>query len=260
MNSDCDPLPGHQAVEQIMGMPIIVDVRDDVDRRAMTRVFDWFRAVDRTFSTYKPDSVISRLDSGALDPTEAPAAVREVLELCEHARKTTLGYFDVRATGRLDPSGLVKGWAVDRAARLLEEEGAANYTISAGGDLVAKGDALPGGGWRIGLQHPLDERSLMWSFDTTDASVATSGAYVRGQHVLDPHSQRPPTGLLSVTIAGPELATADIYATAAFAMGEAATRWVTTLAPYEALVVDDDERVLTTPGFPAADRGIVELV
>ncbi|HEY1366743.1 MAG TPA: FAD:protein FMN transferase [Gaiellaceae bacterium] len=73
----------------------------------------------------------------------------------------------------------------------------------------------------------------------------------RGEHVLDPHTRRPPRGVLSVTITGPDLATADAYATAAFAMGAAGPHWTARLRGYEAMTILSDERVLSTPGFPA---------
>ena len=84
-----------------------------------------------------------------------------------------------------------------------------------------------------------------------DVAVATSGAYARGEHVVDPHTRQPPAGVLSVTIVGPELATADGYATAAFAMGEAGPAWTASLGLYEAMTILADGRVLLTPGFPS---------
>ena len=81
-----------------------------------------------------------------------------------------------------------------------------------------------------------------------DLAVATSGEYERGAHILDPHTGRPPSGLLSVTVVGPDLATADAYATAAFAMGADGPEWTATLDGYDALCITSDGRVLTTPG------------
>jgi thiamine biosynthesis lipoprotein len=82
--------------------------------------------------------------------------------------------------------------------------------------------------------------------------VATSGTYERGDHVIDPHTAKPPVGVLSVTVTGPQLATADAYATAAFAMGEAGPDWTARLPRgYAAMTILADERVLSTPGFPA---------
>src|SRR5207244_2604011 len=87
--------------------------------------------------------------------------------------------------------------------------------------------------------------------EATDLAVATSGAYARGDHVLDPHTAGPPAGVLSVTVAGPDLATADAYATAAFAMGTAGPAWTATLRNYETLTILEGARV---PGSRAPVR------
>ena len=206
-----------------MGMPIGVDVRDsDVDPAAVEDTFDWFRFVDETFSTFKPESEISRLNAGDLPLDEAQPCVREVLERCEGLREQTDGYFDIAVAGvpgGIDPSGLVKGWSVDRAAGMLDAAGARNYSINAGGDLRLRGGALPDESWRVGIRHPLEPDRVAAVVVATDLAVATSRTYARGAHILDPHTGRPAAGVLSVTIVGPDLATADAYATAAYAMG-----------------------------------------
>jgi FAD:protein FMN transferase len=248
-------LPGVRRVEQVMGMPVIVDVRDEeVAPPALDDVFDWLRWVDETFSTYRETSEISRLNRGELALADAHPEVRAVLARCEELREETGGYFDARAErDRLDPSGLVKGWSVDRAAAILERAGARNYAVNAGGDMRLHGRAVPGWCWRVGLQHPLRRDALAQVIETGDLAVATSGAYERGEHVLDPHTGRPPQGILSVTVTGPELATADAYATAAFAMGPVrAPHWTARLRGYDALTILADGRVLSTPRFPAA--------
>lgn len=237
-----------------MGMPIIADVRDDIDRAELDPMFEWFRSVDSTFSTYRDDSEVSRLNRGELALEDAHPDVREVLQRCEELRLLTDGYFDVRAEtdSDLDPSGLVKGWAVDRATALLDNLGLENYALSAGGDMVLRGGALPDPAWRVGIQHPLLKDRVATVVEATDLAVATSGEYARGKHVFDPHTTLPPAGVLSVTITGPDLATADAFATAAFAMGARGPHWTARLDGYEAMTILTDERVLSTPGFPAA--------
>jgi thiamine biosynthesis lipoprotein len=238
-----------------MGMPVVVDVRDqDVDDAVFDRVFDWLRFVDATFSTYKADSEISRINRGELELADAHETVREVLDRCEELRQETGGYFDARAPlpGLVDPSGLVKGWSVDRAGAILDEGGARNYAVNAGGDMVLRGGALPDDRWRVGIQHPLLRDQIAKVVEANDLAVATSGTYERGDHVIDPHTAKPPVGVLSVTVTGPQLATADAYATAAFAMGEAGPHWTARLPRgYAAMTILADERVLSTPGFPA---------
>lgn len=251
-----DGLPGVRRVEHVMGMPVVADVRDDDASEALLdEVFAWLRWVDETFSTYEPASEISRLGRGELALEDAATDVREVLARCEELRLETNGYFDARAASpeRLDPSGLVKGWSVDRAAAILDEAGMRNYALNAGGDMRLRGRAAPAWCWRVGIQHPLRRDAVARVLETSDLAVATSGEYARGQHVVDPHTGLAPAGVLSVTIVGPDLGTADAYATAAFAMGEARVlHWTARLQGYEAMTILADERVLTTPGFPAA--------
>jgi thiamine biosynthesis lipoprotein len=241
-------------VEHVMGMPIVVDVRDpDVDDGALDRMFDWLRFVDATFSTYQEGSEVSRINRGELSIEAANPDVREVLDRCEELRHETNGYFDARplSAAVLDPSGLVKGWSVDRAAAILDEAGLRNYCVNAGGDMLVRGRAIPDDVWRVGIQHPLERDKIAKVVIGGDLAVATSGAYSRGDHVIDPHTRRPPDGVLSVTITGPVLATADAYATAAFAMGVDGPKWTARLRGYEAMTILADETVLSTPGFPA---------
>ena len=225
-----------------MGMPVAVNVRDG--RAAAEPVFAWLREVDAVFSTYRADSEISRIARDELTVADAQPTVREVLAQCEALRVETRGYFDARAGERLDPSGLVKGWAVDGAAALLEVAGSRDFCVDAGGDVVVRG-----GPWRVGIRHPSKRRRLAAVLTAGDLAVATSGAYERGPHILDPHTGRPPHGVLSVTVVGPDLATADAYATAAFAMGRRGPAWTATLRGYEAMTILAGDRVLTTPGF-----------
>jgi thiamine biosynthesis lipoprotein len=151
----------------------------------------------------------------------------------------------------LDPSALVKGWAVQRGAEMLEQDGLTDFCLNAGGDVVVRGGALPEREWRIGIQHPRDRDAIAAAIAVTDTAVATSGAYERGAHLLDPRTQATPEDVLSVTVVGPDLGSADAYSTAAFALGLEGPRWTLGLDGYEAMTILADERVLRTPGFPA---------
>jgi FAD:protein FMN transferase len=180
--------------------------------------------------------------------------VREVLATCEALAQETNGAFDARCRGSLDPSAYVKGWATQRAAELLVAEGFADVCVSAGGDVAARGHAAPGVPWRVGIQHPRDRAAIAALVHATDLSVATSGTYERGEHVVDPRTGRAPTGVLSVTVTGPDLGRADAYSTAAFALGPDAAEWTMRLPRgYEAMTITADDQVLSTPGFPFAE-------
>jgi FAD:protein FMN transferase len=231
---------GTARIEQVMGIPVGIEVRDDIDPRALDRAFAHLRWVDATFSPYRPESAING------EPTPD---VRAVLERCEELRRRSDGWFDVRATGRLDPSGFVKGWALEGAAAILADAGARNLCLHAGGDVLVRGERSPGRPWRVGIQHPLRRDRVAAVLAARDLAVATSGAYERGEHIVDPRTGRPPQGVLSVTVAGPDLGTADAYSTAAFAMGLDGPAWTATLSGYAALTILADGRVLSTAGL-----------
>jgi thiamine biosynthesis lipoprotein len=244
-------VPGTRLVEDVMGMPVYVDVRDaDADPDAIARVLAWLHWVDATFSTFKPESEVSRIGRDELTIADAHPHVQAVLARCEELRGETEGYFDAYAGGSLDPSGLVKGWSVDEAAEILTAAGLHDFAINAGGDIRLRGGALPDDHWRVGIRHPREADKVAAVVEASDLAIATSGAYARGDHVVDPHTGRAPGGVLSVTVTGPELATADAYATAAFAMGLKGPSWTAGLIGYEAMTIRADGRVLTTAGFP----------
>ena len=172
-----------------------------------------------------------------------------VLDRCSTLWTLTGGYFDAYATGRLDPSGFVKGWAVQVASDQLVGAGAVNHCLNAGGDLIVRGrrDGRP---WRIGVRHPFAPEDVCCVVAGTELAVATSGVYERGHHVLDPFTGTPARGLRSVTVTGPDLGDADAYATAAVAMGRAGLDWLATLTGYESAVVTDDGRLFCSAAFP----------
>src|SRR4051812_29449964 len=223
-------------VRHIMGMPIGIAL-GDAEAGRVEPAFDWLRQVDAIFSTYRDDSDISRLDRGELTLAECRPEVDEVLTRCLALERATGGFFSVRAAGRLDPSGLVKGWAVAGAAERLANAGPAHFCINPGGDGLACGRPAPERRWRVGIRHPIDLDRLAAVLAVEDLAVATSGDYERGAHIVDPHTGAPPTGLLSVTVVGPDLAAADAYATTAFAMGADGPAWTATLDGYEAMCI-----------------------
>jgi thiamine biosynthesis lipoprotein len=235
-------------VEHVMGTVVSLRFRDEAPRAgAVDAAFAWLREVDARFSTYRSDSEIRRLDRGELLPRDASGDVRFILDRCVALRRETDGYFDVRATGRLDPSALVKGWAAERAAELLVAAGARDFCLNAGGDVVARGR------WRVGVQHPLERGAVAAVVDACDLAVATSGAYERGAHIVDPVRGDVSDEVLSVTVTGPDLGVADAYSTAAFAMGGAGPAWTLRLDGYEALTILASGSVLCTPGFPLVE-------
>ncbi len=232
-----------------MGTVITVDIRDPgFDQAAVDAAFTWFREVDETFSTYRPGSEINRLSRHEITVPQCRPEVREVLGLCAEVERRSGGAFDIHAGGRLDPSGLVKGWSVERAAAILQVAGARNFFVGAGGDVVVRGEPTPGQRWRVGIRHPELADRVAAVLAVGDLAVATSGCYERGEHIVDPRTSRAPRGLLSMTVIGPSLTYADAFATAAFVMGEAGVTWVSGMEGYDALAITEDRRTVWTPG------------
>jgi thiamine biosynthesis lipoprotein len=237
-------------VEQIMGLPVSIHVRGpqaagSAAAEAVRAVFASLRRDDALFSTFKPDSQVSRLRRGELPAGRWDPLLRTVVELCGHARADTAGYFDARVGGPdFDPSGLVKGWAVERAASHLSALPGLDYCVNAGGDIALRGP------WRVGIENPSRPRELIAAVDRDSGAVATSGSAHRGPRIVDPHTGAPATSLRAATVLGPSLTWADVYATAAVARGPAAVTWLDRLPGYEALLVTADGHLLATRGWP----------
>ena len=239
-------------VEHAMGMPISLALRgchtDDTPAlAAWSAVMADLRQADRVFSTYRPDSVISRLGRGELTLAECPPEVAEVLAFGEAAERDSSGAFAVRRGGVLDPSGVVKGWATDRAAAHLAALPDTDFCLSAGGDLTCRTLDPSGPPWRIGVEVPHDPRRLVAVVPVHTGAVATSGATHRGAHVVDARTGRPPAGVASVTVVGTSLTAVDVDATAAYALGPDAVGWLRT-RPHTALVVHADGTTTVVEG------------
>lgn len=234
-----------------MGMPVSVEVRDEGARhRAIEKVFDYFRSVDERFSTYKHGSEISRFNRGEIAQGNLSDDMHEVFALAEDEKRKTGGYFDIKKPdGSTDPSGIVKGWAIKRAAEILRGAGCKYFYIDAGGDIQA---SAPHGSrpWKVGIRSPFNRGEIIKSLDISDNGVATSGTYIRGQHIYDPH--RPGqeiADIVSITVVADDIYKADIAATAAFAMGSRGVEFVSNMPGYEAYQIDANGNALMTKGF-----------
>jgi thiamine biosynthesis lipoprotein len=242
-------------VEHVMGTVVSFDVRfADESQRAPMRVaiadaVVWLHRVDEVFSTYRHDSQVSRLGRGEVRLADCDDDVEEVLELCAQIGRETGGYFSSTYGGRLDPTGLVKGWAIQRASERLCTAGSTRHLVNGGGDIQAVGGSAPGVPWQIGIAHPLERGALASVVQLTDGAVATSGIAERGAHVIDPFTGQPVVALASVTLVGCDLIRTDAYATAAIAMGDRAHRWLESCTGYEAFGVAADGFGWWTSGY-----------
>ncbi len=249
---DCvSPAPPRTVhVEHCMGTAFSIDIRDPGSwDAALAELVSWLHYVDATFSTYRPESPISRLDRDEIGLHECPSIVREVLDACEALTSETGGSFSARPSGRLDPAGYVKGWAIERASGILRARGSSNHAVNGGGDVQFAGERASGEPWRIGIAHPLRPGQLVAVVNVRDGAVATSGTAERGAHVVDPLTGHPAVELASVTVVGRHLTRVDAFATAGLAMGRPCLSWLEKQADLEGLVVGTDGRWTQTTGF-----------
>lgn len=206
------------------------------------------RAVDTTFSPLRAGSLVSRLRRGEIAAETYPP-LADLVRRCVAMRAATDGWFDAWAVpGGFDPGGLLKGWAVERAAARLRAAGIADYAVTGGQDLTVRGHAPHGGPWRVGVRHPHDQRRLVEVLELTGGAVATTGAAGRRNHIVDPHTGAAVDRFAVATVVGPDLTVADGYATALSAAGPPALDWFPTADGYRAIVVDQPARVAVGAG------------
>lgn len=221
-----------------MGTVFSFDVRTrGVGPGALDEAVEWLHWVDATFSTYRPTSEISRLRRGELTVARCAPHVQHVIGECARLAERTGGFFSAYATGSLDPSGYVKGWAIERASDILVAHGSLSHCVNGGGDVQCVGSAAVGKPWRVGVVHPLMPTQLAAVVTGDDLAVATSGNAERGGHVVDPHTGLAPDALASITLVGRGLAQVDALATAAYAHGAEARDFVASLDGIAAFAV-----------------------
>jgi thiamine biosynthesis lipoprotein len=235
-----------------MGMPVTVDIVDpSATMDLIDLVFDYFEYIDDKFSTYKEHSEISLINKQMLRLEDASDDMRTVFQLAEETRLRTDGFFDIQYKGYYDPSGLVKGWAICNASKILSQKGFGNFYVDAGGDIQVMGKNSEGQNWRVGIRNPFDNDEIVKILSVTNCGVATSGTYIRGQHIYNPKSEDPTPGseILSLSVIGPDVFEADRFATAAFAMGYEGINFIERLQGFEGYMIDREKLATFTTGF-----------
>ncbi len=237
-----------------MGMPITVEiVGAERAAKSIAAVFKYFRQVDERFSPYKADSELSKVNRDLLDESKWSAEMKEVMQLCAETKGISGGYFDIkRPDGKLDPSGLVKGWSIAKATELLIAAGIKNFYIEAGGDIQTAGLNLEGEPWLIGIRNPKRPEQIVKRVRLSDAAIATSGLYIRGDHIYNPlDDYATPHDVASLSVIAPNIFEADRFATAAFAMGAAGINFLANLPGglFEAYQIDHNGIATLTKGF-----------
>ncbi len=241
----------------IMGMPVGVEINDrEIIPGIFDEVFAYFVYVDQKFSTYKSTSEISAINRGEIPKEKWSEDMKEVFALSRQTRKESNGYFDiVTPEGTVDPSGLVKGWAIWKASNIIKSRGIKNFYVEIGGDIQVSGRNPLGDIWSVGIENPLKRSAVAGEpvvkiVYLEDRGIATSGTYKRGMHIYDPVKKViPADGIVSLTVIGPNVYEADRFATAAFAMGKQGIDFLEKLSGFEGYQIDQDGQIQRTSGF-----------
>lgn len=234
----------------IMGMPVTIEIIDkNATEEDISEVFSYFHYIDKKFSTYKRDSEISQINRGDTKPEHYSNDMKKILRLADETKKITDGYFDININGISDPSGIVKGYAIWQGAKLLQNRGYKNFYVEIAGDIQVHGKNGKGEKWKTGIQNPFNKKEIIKIVNLTDNGIATSGTYIRGNHIYNPKKASRADDIASITVIGPNVYEADRFATAAFAMGEKGIEFIEKLKGFEGYMVKKNKIAVYTSGF-----------
>ena len=232
-------------------MPIEVEIVGDDVGDIIDEGFEYLISVDERFSTYKQESEISRFNRAEIGENALSNEMKEVFALAEKTKKETRGYFDIRRPdGTIDPSGIVKGWAIHNVAAIIRKAGHKDFFVNAGGDIAMEGKNAIGEEWSVGIRSPFNTTEIVKVLYPKGKGVATSGSYVRGAHIYNPLAPEDELKeVMSITVIGPNVFEADRFATAAFAMGKSGIRFIENLPGLEGYMIDKGGVATFTSGF-----------
>ena len=233
-----------------MGMPVVVQVIDkNAKEEDISEVFSYFHYIDKKFSTYKKNSEISQINRGELNELNYSNEMKKILSLCQKTKQETNGFFEINNNGVLDPSGIVKGYAINNGANILIGKGYKNIYVEIAGDIQVFGNNGKDNFWKIGIQNPFNLEEIIKVVKLKDKGIATSGIYIRGSHIINPKKKKPAEDIVSITVIGPNVYEADRFATAAFAMGKKGIRFIEGLKGFEGYMIQKDKTAVYTSGF-----------
>lgn len=235
----------------IMGMPAVIEIIDSkVKPEVFKEIFDYLISVDERFSTYKKNSEMTLYNEGKITKKDLSDDMEKIFELSEETKNKTDGFFDIFHEGKIDPSGLVKGWAIYNASLILRKKGFKNFYIEIAGDIEVAGLNNEGKKWAIGIRNPLNKEENVKVVYLSDHGIATSGTYEKGKHIYNPNKPNEEIkDIVSLTVIGSNVYEADRFATAAFAMGKKGIDFIENLDGFEGYMIDCDKIATLTNGF-----------
>lgn len=234
----------------IMGMPVTIEIVDsNATQEIFEEVFNYLISIDEQFSPYKKTSEISLYNEGKISKKELSIDMKKVLELSEKTKNDTNGFFDITYNGKINPSGLVKGWAIYNASLILRKNGFKNFYVEIAGDIEIAGFNSENKKWSIGIRNPFNKKENVKILYLSNVGIATSGTYERGYHIYNPKEKKQVDEIASLTVIGPNIYEADRFATACFAMGEKGIYFIENLSNFEGYMIDHNGIATFTSGF-----------
>ncbi len=233
-------------------MPVIIEIIGNHSEKVFQEVFDYFKYVDDRFSPYKAKSEVSLINSGQLKIKRVEDDMKLILKLAQETKEETNGYFDIYRGKYFDPSGIVKGWAIHEASKILDKRGCKNYYISAGGDIQTSGVNKKREKWKVGIRNPFNIYENVKTVSLSGEGIATSGTYEKGSHIYNPKQEKFKTNLekiVSLTVIASNVYEADRFATAAFAMGIDGINFIERKKDLEGYMIDSEGIATFTSGF-----------
>lgn len=226
-----------------------------VSPHSLEAVESVFAEYDRRFSLYRADSEASQIALGELRLTRSSMSFRDAYaQSIEWENITNRAFTPYRPDGVLDLSGVVKALAMDAAGQTLVGNGAKDWVLNVGGDLLVHGtpDTQP---WRFGIVDPLDRTLLLGSTVLHDDRVAaaTSGSAERGDHIW---STPGGSDILQATVIGTSIVEADVLATAIVSGGSDVMQNMLDHRDVDVLAVDDRGVVWASPRIREHASGI----
>lgn len=235
----------------VWDMPITIEISDrSAKKETLQGIFEYFEHIDAIFNTFCESSEICRINRGEIRKEMWSSEMNEVIALCEKTKTETNGYFNHKRKGYIDPLGIVKGWAIQKASDMLQSQGLKNYYIDAGGDIQVCGYNDEERVWRVGIRNPFNRFENVKVLEFTNCGVATSGTYIRGNHIYNPFQKGDFTSdVVSLTVIGSNVYEADRFATAAFAMGKQGIYFIEKIQGLEGYMIDKKGTATYTSGF-----------
>lgn len=196
--------------EIVMGQ--LKSVSEQIDER--------LHQIDLDFSPFRYDSLVSKFQRGDQSPLMESSDFQSVYAQATLAEQMTDSIFTPYFAGRFDPTGLVKGWAIEQVfdqylKPLLKDPKIEAVSLNGGGDMKLATAPNSDFRWGIGIENPDDLKQIIATYYLKNGSVATSGNSKRGEHIIRMHENE----VKQVTVVSNSLVDADVWATVGISAG-----------------------------------------